>query len=38
MTESRSPGDGSVWSSGAGGQFPNLQAFAALKENGSVVT
>jgi VCBS repeat-containing protein len=31
-------GDGSVWSTGTGGQFPNRYAFAALREDGSVVT
>ncbi|MCC5999879.1 MAG: VCBS domain-containing protein [Pararhodobacter sp.] len=38
MANSKGPGDSSVWFTGAGGQFPNRGAFAALKEDGSVVT
>ena len=34
----KSTGDGSVWSTGTGSEFPNTRAFAALKDDGSVVT
>jgi len=38
MSGQKSSGDGSVWSTGSGSQHPNAYAFAALKQDGSVVT
>lgn len=38
MSGNKGFGDVSVWVTGTGGQFPNRYSFAALREDGSVVT